>query len=158
MSRHRLFRHLGVEPLGEELTPHYLAARAHGRRGDLKSFLMDQTMVVGLGNIYVSEALHQAGLSPFRRAGSLATKNGSPSVRAERLVPAIRNVLMAALASGGSTLRDYRTPDGGTGAFQESFTVYDREGEPCVRSGCRGTVRRSVQSGRSTFHCTLCQR
>jgi formamidopyrimidine-DNA glycosylase len=158
LATHKLFRDLGVEPLGNELNAVYLAARARGRGADLKAFLMDQRIIAGLGNIYVSEALHRAGLSPNRSAACLVRKNGQPTDRAERLVPAIRSVLEEAIAAGGSTLRDYRQSDGALGDFQHSFAVYGREGEPCVKAGCRGMVQRSVQVGRSTFYCASCQR
>ncbi len=158
LEAHPLFAGLGVEPLGKDLSAVYLAERAHGRRADLKAFLMDQRVIAGLGNIYVSEALHRAGLSPKRAAGTLAKRNGAPHERAERLVPEIRNVLNAALKAGGSTLKDYRHADGTAGAFQESFAAYDREGEPCTKRGCAGTIRRCTQAGRSTFYCPSCQR
>lgn len=158
LDAHALIRDLGPEPLGNGLDAAYLAARASGRRADLKAFLMDQRNVAGLGNIYVAEALFRAGLSPARASGCLADAKGRPTTRAERLVPAIRDVLEAAITAGGSTLRNYRGADGALGYFQHSFSVYDREGEPCVRAGCGGRVRRIVQGGRSTFYCPRCQR
>jgi len=158
LDSHPLLRVLGVEPLGNALDAPYLAARAAGRRSDLKSFLLDQRIVAGLGNIYVSEALHRAGLSPHRRASSLARAGAVPTDRCHRLVPAIRNVLGAAIAAGGSTLRDFKKADGALGYFQHQFLVYDREGEPCLSPGCRGMVRRTIQAGRSTYHCPSCQR
>jgi formamidopyrimidine-DNA glycosylase len=158
LGRHPLMRGLGVEPLGPGLTPAYLAQRALGKAVDLKAFLSDQRIVAGLGNIYVCEALFRAGLSPKRPAASLATKTGRPTGRAQHLAEAIRAVLKDAIAAGGSSLRDYRHADGALGEFQHAFAVYDREGETCVRPGCRGTVRRIVQSGRSTFFCPKCQR
>lgn len=157
LEHHDLFRHLGVEPLGNAFHATGLSARAAGRRADLKAFLMDQRNVAGLGNIYVCEALFRSGLSPRRRAGTLADRWGRPGVRAERLVPAVRDVLLEAIAAGGSTLRDYRKPDGSSGAFQSAHAVYDREGAMCVRAGCGGTIRRIVQAGRSTFYCPRCQ-
>lgn len=157
-ATHPLIRDLGPEPLGNAMTAAHLAARAAGRRTDLKSFLMDQRNVAGLGNIYVAEALFRARLSPHRAAACLADRKGRPTERAERLVPAIRDVLTAAIEAGGSTLRDYRATDGALGYFQHSFLVYGRDGEPCARHGCRGTVRRSLHAGRSTFHCPACQR
>jgi formamidopyrimidine-DNA glycosylase len=155
-SRH--FAGLGPEPLGNGFDAVYLARRAQGRVADLKAFLLDQRNIAGLGNIYVCEALFRTGLSPKRAASCLADRNGRPTDRCERLVPAIRQVLEEAIAAGGSTLRDYAHADGSLGYFQHSFKVYDREGEPCVRPGCGGTVRRIVQGGRSTFHCSRCQR
>lgn len=155
---HPLIRDLGPEPLGNALTPAYLAQRAMGRKADLKAFLMDQRNIAGLGNIYVAEALFRAGLSPNRAAACLADRRGRPTQRTERLVPAIRQVLADAIAAGGSTLKDYRAADGALGYFQHQFLVYGRAGEACTRPGCRGIVRRSIHGGRSTFHCSACQR
>lgn len=158
LETHPLIRGLGVEPLGNELSAHYLAARAEGRRADLKAFLLDQRIIAGLGNIYVAEALFHARLSPNRAAACLARKGGKPTNRAERLVPAIRAVLEAAIRAGGSTLKDYRRADGDLGYFQHQHMVYGRAGEPCATPGCRGIVRRTIQGGRATFHCPVCQR
>ncbi|MEW5963690.1 MAG: bifunctional DNA-formamidopyrimidine glycosylase/DNA-(apurinic or apyrimidinic site) lyase [Pseudomonadota bacterium] len=158
LETHPLIRGLGVEPLGNELSAHYLAARAEGRRADLKAFLLDQRIIAGLGNIYVAEALFRARLSPNRAAACLARKGGKPTNRAERLVPAIRAVLEAAIRAGGSTLKDYRRADGDLGYFQHQHMVYGRAGEPCATPGCRGIVRRTIQGGRATFHCPVCQR
>ncbi|MGE0698232.1 MAG: bifunctional DNA-formamidopyrimidine glycosylase/DNA-(apurinic or apyrimidinic site) lyase [Hyphomicrobiaceae bacterium] len=155
---HPHFKGLGVEPLGSGLTADFLAAKAAGRSADLKAFLMDQRIVAGLGNIYVCEALFRAGLSPHRQASALARSGGRPVERTGRLVSAIREVLEAAIAAGGSTLRDYRHTDGSLGYFQHSFAVYGREGQSCVTPGCAGIIRRTVQAGRSTFHCPRCQR
>jgi formamidopyrimidine-DNA glycosylase len=158
LDTHKLFADLGVEPLGNALNAGYLAERARGRSSDLKSFLLDQRIIAGLGNIYVSEALFRAGLSPNRRTKSLASKAGAPTERAERLVPVIRDVLNEAIAAGGSTLRDYKHADGALGYFQHAFRVYGREGEPCMTQGCGQPIRRIVQAGRSTFYCSACQR
>ncbi len=158
LADHKAFADLGVEPLSPGLTPSYLAAKASGKSADIKSFLLDQRIVAGLGNIYVAEALFRTGISPRRTAGSLARANGSPSNRAEKLVPMIKDVLEDAIAAGGSSLRDYRHADGNEGQFQEAFAVYGREGQPCVRPGCGGTVKRLVQAQRSTFFCGDCQR
>lgn len=158
LETHALFRALGVEPLGNELDAALLAKRAAGRRADLKAFLMDQRNIAGLGNIYVCEALFRAGLSPRRRAGTLAGRGGRPTDRSVRLVPAIRQVLTEAVEAGGSTLRDYRQPDGRAGAFQDRHAVYDREGEACRKPGCVGMIRRITQAGRSTFYCPVCQK
>lgn len=155
---HPLFAGLGVEPLGNEFNADYLARRAANKGVDLKAFLMDQRIVAGLGNIYVCEALHRAGLSPSRGAKSLADRKGRPTERAEHLVPAVKSVLVDALAAGGSTLRDYRHADGELGYFQHSFSVYGRTAEPCKKPGCQGIVRRSVSGGRSTFFCSACQK
>ena len=152
------FKSLGIEPLSNALNAAYLAERAAGRSADLKAFLMDQRHIAGLGNIYVCEALYRAGLSPKRAARFLADAKGRPTMRAERLVPVIRQVLEEAIGAGGSTLRDYRHADGALGYFQHTFAVYDREGDACARSECGGTIRRIVQSGRSTFYCPSCQR
>lgn len=158
LERHKFFRDLGVEPLSNQLSAQYLALRAMGRRTHLKSFLMDQRIVAGLGNIYACEALHHARVSPNRAAASLVNRHKKPTERAERLVVAIRDVLQKAIQVGGSTLRDYRGPSGESGRFQENFAVYDRECMPCRRTWCNGVVKRSVHQGRSTFHCGSCQR
>jgi formamidopyrimidine-DNA glycosylase len=152
------FRGLGVEPLGDELNTAYLARRACGKKVDLKAFLMDQRIIAGLGNIYVCEALFRAGLDPWKPASRLATKSGKPTLAAGRLVPQVKAVLVDAIRAGGSTLRDYKQANGDLGSFQKEFAVYGREGEPCARPGCRGTVRRKTQGGRSTFFCPACQR
>ena len=155
---HALFRKLGAEPLSDELTAEYLARRAFGKKVNLKAFLMDQHVVAGLGNIYVSEALFQAGLSPDRAAATLANRRGGPTEKAAKLVAAIKKVLESAIEAGGSTLRDYRNANGKKGAFQERFAVYDREGRACLKPGCGGTIRRAVHGGRATFYCPRCQR
>jgi formamidopyrimidine-DNA glycosylase len=157
LPNHALMRGLGVEPLSDDLTADLLARRAAGARRDLKAFLMDQRVVAGLGNIYVCEALYVAHLKPSRPASVMATKRGKPTPHAVRLAAAIKAVLHAAIAAGGSTLRDFRKADGSTGAFQDTFRVYGRAGEPCLTPGCRGIVRRSTQGGRSSFYCPVCQ-
>jgi formamidopyrimidine-DNA glycosylase len=158
LARHPHFRDLGIEPLGDDLTPAFLAARGKDRRQPLKAFLLDQRIIAGLGNIYVCEALHRAGLSPETPAAALALPSGKASTAAKKLAPTIRAVLEDALAAGGSSLRDYRQADGSLGYFQHRFTVYDREGKPCLKKGCRGTIMRTVQNGRSTFYCSTCQK
>ncbi len=158
LAEHPHFKGLGIEPLGPDLTPEFLAAKAMGRKTDLKAFLMDQRIVCGLGNIYVCEALWRAGLDPQRVSSGLSRRGGKPAARTAPLVRAIRNVLAEAIVAGGSTLRDYRHTDGSLGYFQHAFAVYGREGEPCRRPDCRGTIRRIVQAGRSTFYCPACQR
>lgn len=140
------FKALGPEPL--DLTATELKRRLAGRRAAIKLVLLDQRIVAGLGNIYVCEALHRAGIHPARAAGSISLK------RLEGLVLAIHDVLAEAIAAGGSSLRDFVSPDGELGYFSKSFAVYDREGEPCA---CGGTVKRIVQGGRSTFFCPQCQ-
>lgn len=152
VADHPLLRGLGPEPLGNEFSAAYLADRLRGRRMPVKAALLDQGIVAGIGNIYASEALHRAGIAPTRPAGRIAP------ARIERLVTAVRDVLTEAIAAGGSSLRDHRQANGELGYFQHAFRVYDRAGERCPRPGCPGTIRRIVQSGRSTFHCPACQR
>jgi formamidopyrimidine-DNA glycosylase len=158
LDTHPLFAGIGLEPLGNALSGATLAGLFAGKATPLKAALLDQRLVAGLGNIYVCEALHRAGLSPRRLAGTIAGRGGTTTIRAERLATAIRDVLAEAIEAGGSTLRDYAHTDGSLGYFQHAFRVYDREGEPCPRPGCGGTVQRIVQSGRSTFFCPRCQR
>lgn len=153
-----LLKGLGPEPLGNAFDAQTLAAACAGKTVSLKAALLDQRIVAGLGNIYVAEALHRAGLSPKRRASTLATRSGAPTAHAVRLVEAIREVLNEAIAVGGSTLRDHRQPDGNLGYFQHSFRVYDHEGAPCTMPGCGGIIRRFAQHGRSTFWCAKCQK
>jgi formamidopyrimidine-DNA glycosylase len=149
---------LGPEPLGNAFDAAALAHACAGKKTSLKAALSDQHVVAGLGNIYVCEALHRAHLSPKRKASTIATRSGAPNERAEHLVDAIRIVLNEAIKAGGSSLRDHRRTDGELGLFQHNFRVYDREGEPCPTPGCGGTVKRIVQSGRSTFFCPTCQK
>lgn len=155
---HPLFRKLGVEPVGNALSADYLAGAFRGKKAPLKAALLDQSVIAGLGNIYVCEALHRSGLSPERAAGTLVTKGGAPTARLEKLVPVIRDVIAEAIEAGGSSLRDHAQPSGELGYFQHRFQVYDREGEACLTPGCRSIVRRIVQSNRSTFFCPTCQR
>lgn len=152
LGNHKLFRGMGPEPLGNQFSESWLRERAEGRKTSVKMFLLDQRTVAGLGNIYVCEALHLAGISPKRKARSLGKR------RIERLYPQIRAVLNSAIAAGGSTLRDYVQSSGESGYFQHGFKVYGREGEPCIRPDCGGKIRRIVQSGRSSFYCPSCQR
>ncbi len=158
LADHDLIRDLGIEPLGDDLTPEFVARKGEGRIVDLKAFLMDQRIIAGLGNIYVCEVLWRARLSPLARAGKLADAKGRPREGAQRLVPAIKSVLDAAIAAGGSTLRDYKTVEGGLGYFQHAFDVYGRAGEACRAAGCGAQIQRKVQAGRSTFYCPKCQR
>jgi formamidopyrimidine-DNA glycosylase len=158
LEQHALFKGLGVEPLSEVLTPEWLAGRLKSKATSIKAALIDQKLIAGLGNIYVCEALYRAGISPVRLAGTLATKAGKPTKKIEALVAAIKAVLEDALKAGGSSLRDYSQADGRLGRFQHRFKTYRREGKPCARKGCGGTVRRIVQGGRSTFYCPTCQR
>ncbi|QDZ01253.1 bifunctional DNA-formamidopyrimidine glycosylase/DNA-(apurinic or apyrimidinic site) lyase [Nitratireductor mangrovi] len=158
LGEHPLMAGLGVEPTGNTLDGALLARLFRDRRAPLKAALLDQRLIAGLGNIYVCEALWRAKLSPLRAAGSIVPKSGRAGAASERLATAVREVIADAIAAGGSSLRDYRQADGELGYFQHSFSVYDREGEACRHPGCRGTVMRTVQSGRSTFHCVSCQR
>ena len=157
LAEHPLLGNLGVEPLSEALTPEYLAARARRKKVSLKSFLSDQRIIAGLGNIYVCEALYRAGLSPTRAASTLATATGEPTEDATALVPEIRAVLQDAIRAKGSSLRDYRQANGERGGFQNRFGVYNRTGKRCPRQGCGGKIERIVQAGRSTFYCPRCQ-
>ncbi|MGE0008112.1 MAG: bifunctional DNA-formamidopyrimidine glycosylase/DNA-(apurinic or apyrimidinic site) lyase [Parvibaculaceae bacterium] len=157
LASHKLLAAIGIEPLGNEFDAAYLAQAFRGRKAPLKAALLDQRLIAGLGNIYVCEALHRARLSPKRKAGSLAGKKGRDP-RLEELARHIRAVLTEAIAASGSTLRDFIQPTGDQGSFQQVFAVYDREGQKCRRRGCGGTVRRIVQSGRSTFYCPKCQK
>ena len=149
---HWLIRDLGPEPLGNAFNESYLISRLAGRNTPIKSALLDQRIVAGLGNIYVCEVLFRAGIHPKRKAGQISVK------RVATLVPLIRQVLSEAIAAGGSSLRDYRQSDGELGYFQHVFQVYDREGQPCATHGCDKTIQRIVQSGRSSFFCPQCQR
>ena len=149
---HWLIRDLGPEPLGNAFNETYLIARLAGRNTPIKSALLDQRIVAGLGNIYVCEVLYRAGIHPKRKAGQIS------ATRVASLVPLIRDVLSEAIAAGGSSLRDYRQSDGELGYFQHVFQVYDREGQPCLTHGCDKQIKRIVQSGRSSFFCPQCQR
>ena len=155
-SRH--FKGMGIEPLGNALSGETIAALFAGRSAPLKAMLLDQKRIAGIGNIYACEAMWRARLSPTLPAGQLATGLKAARGKAEALSQAIREVLEAAIAAGGSSLRDHRQATGELGMFQHSFAVYDREGEPCPRPVCSGVIRRMVQSGRSTFYCPVCQR
>lgn len=153
-SAHKLLAGIGVEPLGNEFSADYLVQRFRDKAAPLKAALLDQHIIAGLGNIYVCEALHRAGLSPRRKARTLVRKKGHDP-RLDDLVRHIREVLGEAIAAGGSTLQDFAHTDGASGAFQQRFLVYDREGEPCMT--CGAPILRLVQSGRSTFYCRNCQ-
>ncbi len=152
------FAGLGPEPTGNTLDADYLAGRFQGRAQPLKGMLLDQTVIAGLGNIYVCEALWRSGLSPQRSSGTLVDANGRPTADLVVLTQAIRDVIADAIAAGGSSLRDHIQTDGSLGYFQHSFAVYGREGGACGRDGCRGVVGRLVQAGRSTFFCGACQK
>jgi formamidopyrimidine-DNA glycosylase len=156
LASYKMLETMGPEPLANDFNGPELAVRLRGRRTPIKAALLDQSVVAGLGNIYVAEALFRAGLSPKRTA---ATVQGG---RAEKLARAIRDVLGDAIAAGGSSLRDHRHPSGELGYFQHSFAVYGREGEACPGCACdlghTGGIRRITQSGRSTFYCGRKQR
>ena len=149
---HPLLANIGPEPFGNGFSGPYLVDRLKSRNTPIKSALLDQSIVAGLGNIYVCEVLFRARISPTRKAGQIA------SARVAGLVPIIRDVLTEAIEAGGSSLRDYRQTDGELGYFQHAFKVYGREGDACVTPGCASTIARLVQSGRSSFHCPTCQR
>lgn len=157
VNEHPMLAGLGVEPTGNALDGILLASLLKDRKAPLKAALLDQRLIAGLGNIYVSEALWRAGLSPLRAAGTVAKPGKKAREQSERLAAAIRSVIADAIAAGGSSLRDYVHADGSLGYFQHSFAVYDREGEPCPTPGCSGHIERIVQSGRSTFYCRTCQ-
>lgn len=144
------FAHLGLEPLGGALSGKALQEMAAGRRAPIKSFLMDGRMLVGVGNIYAAEALHRAGVHPTRSVARIATS------RWNCLAEAIQETLSEAIEQGGTTLNDFADALGESGYFKVSLSVYDREGRACRR--CQRSIRRIVQSGRSTFYCPGCQR
>jgi len=149
-DEHELLRHLGPEPLSGEFSGDYLRLKSRGRKGAVKNFIMDQKIVVGVGNIYASEALYMAGIHPTRPAGRIS------SDRYSALEAAIRDVLERAIRSGGTTLRDFQDSEGNPGYFAQELLVYDREGNPCFR--CRTPIRRKVIGQRSSYYCPRCQR
>ncbi|MBV8549287.1 MAG: bifunctional DNA-formamidopyrimidine glycosylase/DNA-(apurinic or apyrimidinic site) lyase [Alphaproteobacteria bacterium] len=155
IQNHPWFAHLGIEPLTSALTLDWLRQALRGRKTNIKTFLLDQRRIVGIGNIYASEALYRAGIRPTRSCGSLKPDEVT------RLVTAIRKVLKAAIAAGGSTLRDYRKADGELGYFQHQFAVYDRAGMACPDCTCdiakTGGIKRVTQGGRSSFYCATRQ-
>ncbi len=151
LAAHPSFAKLGPEPLGNGFHGPALHAALSGRKQAIKLVLLDQSVVAGLGNIYVCEALFLAGIDPDTPAGTLS------AAQCDQLVPKIRGVLEAAIAAGGSSIRDFAHSDGELGYFQHSFAVYGREGEACVRTRCRGVIARKAQGGRSTFYCPVCQ-
>ncbi|MDX8402135.1 MAG: bifunctional DNA-formamidopyrimidine glycosylase/DNA-(apurinic or apyrimidinic site) lyase [Mariprofundaceae bacterium] len=150
MTRHPWFAQLGPEPLSDAFDGAHLAAAFRGRRAPVKALLMDARIVVGVGNIYASEALHRAGIHPARAGGRIAR------ARLDRLAGAVKAVLAEAIEAGGSTLRDFARVDGRPGYFAHAFAVYGRAGEVCRR--CGGRIRRIVQAGRASFYCPGCQR
>ncbi|MEM8541717.1 MAG: bifunctional DNA-formamidopyrimidine glycosylase/DNA-(apurinic or apyrimidinic site) lyase [Pseudomonadota bacterium] len=149
---------LGLEPTGNALDGPALAQMMEGKAAPLKSALLDQSLIAGLGNIYVCEALWRSHLSPKRKAGTLVKSNGAPTPKCNMLAQHIRDVIADAIEAGGSSLRDHVQTDGSMGYFQHNFAVYDREGQACNHANCRGTIKRITQSGRSTFYCWACQR
>ncbi len=151
LDQHKMLANLGPEPLGNSFDAAYLFERFQSRKMPIKSALLDQRIVAGLGNIYVCETLWRAKVSPQTPAGQLSEKTVS------ELVPIVRTVLEDAIKAGGSSLKDYRQTNGELGYFQHSFAVYGRENEPCKRPDCKGEIQRFAQSGRSTFHCLTCQ-
>jgi formamidopyrimidine-DNA glycosylase len=150
-EQHKLLAVLGPEPLGNDFHDSVLIEAFKNKNSPVKSALLDQRIVCGLGNIYVCEALFRAGISPVRKAGQISKP------RVASLVPIIREVLLEAIEAGGSSLKDFRQADGELGYFQKSFDVYGREGEPCRGTGCDNMIERIVQSGRSSFYCKSCQ-
>ncbi|UYN99003.1 MAG: bifunctional DNA-formamidopyrimidine glycosylase/DNA-(apurinic or apyrimidinic site) lyase [Devosia sp.] len=148
---------LGPEPLGNDFSAQGMAVAFRGKKAPIKAALLDQRVVAGLGNIYVAEALHRAHILPTVEARSLVRADGGPKKALDALAAAVREVLIAAIEVGGSTIRDFRSVEG-AGYFQHNFAVYDREGDPCPTPGCKGVVKRIVQSGRSTFFCPVCQK
>ena len=149
---HAWFKQLGPEPLGNMFSGAHLAEAFDGRKQNIKVSLLDQSVVSGLGNIYVCEALYRSGIHPEVAAGKVSRP------RLERLATEVRNVLEDAIRAGGSTLKDFANVEGGQGYFQHSFDVYGRENQPCRTEGCSGTIGRIVQGGRSTFFCPRCQK
>jgi formamidopyrimidine-DNA glycosylase len=153
LASNRFLEGLGIEPIGNSLSGEVISDLFWGKAAPLKSALLDQRLIAGLGNIYVCEALWRSGLFPARAAGSI-----SGTKHADRLASDIRQVISDAIEAGGSSLRDYVQTDGSLGYFQHSFSVYDREGQQCRTSGCKGHIGRMVQGGRSTFYCAKCQK
>ncbi|MGH1407032.1 MAG: bifunctional DNA-formamidopyrimidine glycosylase/DNA-(apurinic or apyrimidinic site) lyase [Rhodomicrobiaceae bacterium] len=168
LQNHKSFIDLGPEPLGNEFSEVTLTEKAvikdkngkvkQAKKTPIKTFLLDQRVVAGLGNIYVLEALYKVKINPKQPVSILVTKAGKPTKKATELTKAIRQVLQDAIKAGGSTLKDYAKADGSLGYFQHSFQVYGREGEACLAKGCKGTIERIVQSGRSSFFCPNCQK
>ena len=156
---HKFLSSLGPEPTPNHLVPGELGDRLRGKRTPIKSALLDQRVIAGLGNIYVCEILFRAGVSPRRKANSVAGKSGV-SNRVERITAATHDVITEAIDAGGSTLQDFRGVDGeeAMGYFVHNFQVYGKEGNNCMKEGCPGLIERIVQSNRSTFFCPVCQR
>ena len=155
---HRLLARIGCEPLSEKFNATSLSKSIENKKSPIKTALLDQRIVAGLGNIYVCEILNRAGVSPRRTASSVASSVGRAESRCERIVVETKQVLMEAIAAGGSTISDFAAVDGDLGYFAHSFRVYGREGERCLTDSCIGVVKRITQGGRSTFFCSKCQR
>jgi len=151
IESHPLFKQLGIEPLSNGMNAAHMAKVLKGKKTPIKAALLDQRVIAGLGNIYVCEALWRSRISPKRIAAKVKAS------QIELLAPSIKDVLKEAVKAGGSTLRDHRQTSGELGYFQKSFAAYGREGKRCLRRGCNGTIKRIVQSGRSTFYCPVCQ-
>ena len=152
LEAHPFFKAMGPEPLGNHFHMPYFKKALAGKKTSIKAALLDQRVVAGLGNIYVVEALHRAGIAPTKEAGRIAAQ------RLEKLYHAIRAVLEEAIEAGGSTLSDYAQVDGARGGFQHRFRVYDQEGEACATPNCTGVIVRATHGGRSSFWCPRCQR
>jgi formamidopyrimidine-DNA glycosylase len=152
LAEHPWFKGMGPEPLGPDFNSAMLAEALKGRSQAIKTLLLDQRIVAGLGNIYVCEALHRAHISPMKAGGKVS------KAKLGTLVDTIRVVLEEAIEAGGSTLRDFAATDGALGYFQHRFRAYGREDEPCLTPACRGVIKRKVQGGRSTFYCPVCQK
>lgn len=151
-ERHLSFAHLGPEPLSDNFDESYLLGKLKNKTNEIKTAIMDQRVVVGVGNIYACEALYRSRINPQTRAHKISRQ------RLGDLVQNIKIVLKEAIEAGGSTLRDHRLPDGDFGYFQQKLTVYGREGQECISEDCKSNIRRIIQTGRSTFYCPVCQK
>lgn len=156
LNRHHLFEHIGIDPFDEKLTAQYLFSLLHQRQCSIKSALLDQSIISGIGNIYASESLYEAEISPLRYCTDITF------AEIQKIIQAVRKTLTKAIAAGGSTLRDYRKPDGSMGYFQNQHCVYNKTGQKCPRCTCdtgkTGGIKRIIQSGRSTFYCDHLQK
>ena len=152
LEGHKLFKEMAAEPLGNEFNGEYLYEKIYKSNSTIKALLLNQKVVLGLGNIYVCEALNKAKISPYRKGTEISKED------TERLVPLIRDILSRAIEAGGSTLKDFAGADGDLGYFQHQFIAYGCENEGCHNRGCKGTIERINQGGRSTFYCPQCQK
>ncbi|MEP2944914.1 MAG: bifunctional DNA-formamidopyrimidine glycosylase/DNA-(apurinic or apyrimidinic site) lyase [Lentilitoribacter sp.] len=157
LDEHAYFKDLGPEPTGNGVSSEYLAQKLQTKSAPMKSVLLDQRIIAGLGNIYVCEALWRARISPERKASTLVTKGGKPSAKLSSLTTHIHDVIGDAIRAGGSTLNDHIQTDGKMGYFQHQFNAYGQEGERCQHENCKGVIARITQSGRSSFYCPKCQ-